>query len=110
MIPTCTNIAVTMRHHSPCTSTEPALFAPHCMSCSGVGFTPLTCLSSIIMNTATLIPTSTYVAGAVAQNDLRLLTTGCGVGIYPGSGRRISGSGPDPSFPDSGGTLLILQL
>ncbi len=58
-MPTCTNIAVTIRHHWSLISTEPALFAPQNINWSGVGASALTPCSNIARNTAQLIPTST---------------------------------------------------
>src|ERR1700722_19788510 len=82
MMPTCTNIAVTTRHHWPRISTAPALFAPQCIRSSGEGLIKLTWFASIARKTAQLMPTSTYVAGADAHEE-RCFRTGCWYGAVP---------------------------
>ena len=91
-IPTCTNMAVTIRHHSPWISTAPALSAPQCLSCGTVGVPALTPFITIARKTAQLIPTSRYVAGAEAQDRRGRLASG-GVLTYAVPGGRICGSG-----------------
>jgi len=82
-------MAVTIRHHSPLIKTDPALFAPQCINCPVVGAPMLTPFATMATNTAQLIPTSKYVAGALAHEDRGRRTGCCGGMSAPGG--NISG-------------------